>query len=71
MIKHPDLSLLPIDVGVDVRRQCIVVTMPSGDHLMVDYMSRRNVARRVEGDRALVIHALQAAGYRIAEGSSP
>ena len=66
MTQHPDLSLLPIDVGFDVRLQSMVVVMPEGDHLMVDYMSRRNVARRVEGDRALVIHALQAAGYKVA-----
>lgn len=57
-----DLSVLPIDVGFDVRRHGMVVSIARDTHSAA--YDADGVERIVRGDLDTIVAALTAAGYK-------
>ena len=63
METEPDLNLLPIAVGFDLRLHDIAVSVPT-DCTSAAYVDPRNEERVVRGSTTEVVATLRAAGYR-------
>ena len=61
------ISLLPVDVGFDVRVQQMPVAIPKGVDSFEVIVPKGNGAMSLKGDRTNVVRRLRLLGYKVAK----